>query len=135
MKRHLLIAALAPICLIAFQGQAETQNVHFISPKAGEVVSSPVKVKMGVEGMAIRKAGEAPDEKTSGHHHLIVDAGPLAAGQVVPTDETHLHFGKGQTETEVNLKPGKHKLTLQFADGAHRSYGEKLSATIEVTVK
>lgn len=29
-----------------------------------------------------------------------------------------LHYGKGQTEAEVTLPPGEHKITLQFADGA-----------------
>jgi hypothetical protein len=40
-----------------------------------------------------------------------------------------------QTETDVTLTPGKHTLTLQFADFAHKSYGEKWSQTIEVEVK
>ncbi|MBP6707250.1 MAG: DUF4399 domain-containing protein, partial [Achromobacter sp.] len=40
-----------------------------------------------------------------------------------------------QTETELKLAPGKHTLTMQFADGAHRSYGPDLSSTISVTVK
>ena len=53
----------------------------------------------------------------------------------MPTDDTHIHFGKGQTETELKLAPGKHTLTMQFADGAHRSYGPDLSSTISVTVK
>jgi len=59
----------------------------------------------------------------------------LPVGTVVPKDSTHLHFGKGQTETTVQLTPGKHKLTLQFADGLHRSYGGKLATTISVNVK
>ena len=66
---------------------------------------------------------------------MIVDGAPTPAGQVIPADETHLHFGKGQSETEVKLKPGPHTLTLQFADGIHRSYGSQLATTINVTVK
>jgi hypothetical protein len=58
----------------------------------------------------------------------------MPEGQAIPADDMHLHFGKGQTETEVTLKPGEHKLTLQFADGAHRSYGPKMSKTIKITV-
>jgi len=53
----------------------------------------------------------------------------------VPTDATHLHFGKGQTETEVTLPPGQYALTMQFANGAHQSYGPEMSKTIHVTVK
>jgi hypothetical protein len=54
---------------------------------------------------------------------------------VIPKDAQHLHFGKGQTTAIIDLPHGKHRLTLQFADGIHRSYGSKLSATIEITVK
>jgi hypothetical protein len=72
----------------------------------------------------------------SGHHHLFIDAeDSLAAGTVVPADSIHIHFGKGQTEYALTLLPGKHKLTLQMADGLHRSYGGKLAATITVNVK
>jgi hypothetical protein len=46
-----------------------------------------------------------------------------------------MHFGKGQTETEVKLPPGKYKLTMQFANGAHQSYGAGLSKSINITVK
>ena len=38
-------------------------------------------------------------------------------------------------EAEVELSPGEHTLTMQFADLAHRSYGEQLAATIKVTVE
>ena len=42
------------------------------------------------------------------------------AGTEIPFDETHLHFGKGQTEAALTLAPGKHKLTLQFANALHK---------------
>jgi len=32
------------------------------------------------------------------------------------------------------LPPGDYKLTLQFADGLHRSYGKDLSSTINIKV-
>jgi hypothetical protein len=70
----------------------------------------------------------------TGHHHVIVDAAPVTARQVVPADAQHIHFGKGQTETSLDLGPGDHTLTLQFADGAHQSYGPGMSATIDVKV-
>jgi len=46
-----------------------------------------------------------------------------------------VHFGKGQTEAEVKLPPGNYKLTMQFADGFHLSYGKDMSATINIAVK
>lgn len=54
---------------------------------------------------------------------------------IIPANSTNIHYGKGQTEDNVKLTPGKHKLTLQFADGAHRSYGESLSSSINIIVK
>lgn len=110
-------------------------SVDFLSPKDGEKVKSPVKIKMLVKKMKVRPAGEDPEDKKSGHHHILLDMEPIPAGQPIPTDEKHLHFGKGQTETEIALPPGEHTLTLQFADGAHRSYGPKLSKTIKITVE
>jgi hypothetical protein len=113
---------------------ALAKGVSFDAPKDGATVKSPVAVKMKVEGMKIRPAGEDANDTTSGHHHLLIDAGPAPEHQVIAADATHLHFGKGQTETEVKLPPGDHTLTLQFADGAHRSYGPAMSKTITVHV-
>lgn len=109
-------------------------KVRFTTPKDGATVSSPVKVVMA-STVKIRPAGQDPNDHQTGHHHLIVDSGPVPKGEVIAADETHLHFGKGQTEAEVKLAPGPHTLTLQFADGAHRSYGPGLSQTIHITVK
>ena len=80
---------------------------------------------MKVEGMKVQAAGEI--KKGTGHHHILIDVANIEEGQVVPTDKNHLHFGGGQTQTTLELSPGKHTLILQFADGAHRSYGEKTS--------
>ena len=55
----------------------------------------------------------------AGHFHILVDTDFIPAGQVIPTDEQHLHYGKGQTEISLELEPGEHTLRLQFADGAH----------------
>lgn len=108
-------------------------HVYFIEPSDGATVPQEFTVKMGEEGMAVKPAGTM--EPGSGHHHLIVDGGPVPVGMVVPKDDTHLHFGTGQTETTLKLAPGKHTLTLQFADGAHQSFGPDMSQTITVTVK
>lgn len=116
----------------------EGAKVFFAAPEAGEVKGPErdgkvvVPVKMGAEGIAVEAAGE--QKEGSGHHHILIGHEPLAVGMPVPKDETHLHFGKGQTETELELAPGKHSLTLQFADGLHLSYGPELSSTIEVEV-
>jgi len=112
----------------------EGAKVVFKNLKESANISSPFKMEMGTEVIKVDTAG--PVVAGSGHHHLFIDAeDSLAAGTVVPKDSTHIHFGKGQTEYELKLSPGKHKLTLQMADGLHRSYGGRLAATITVNVK
>lgn len=117
----------------AFKEASADAKVFFVNLKEGDMVSSPLKVEMGAEGITVHPAGEIIDG--TGHHHIIVDGVPVPSGDVVPADETHIHFGGGQTETELELAPGSHTLTLQFADGLHRSYGEAMSATIKVEVQ
>ncbi|HEX2492595.1 MAG TPA: DUF4399 domain-containing protein [Steroidobacter sp.] len=92
-------------------------EVYFIAPRDGETVSSPVAVKFGIRGMAVAPAGVASDN--SGHHHLIVDADLPPLDAPIPADAHHLHFGKGQTETTLELKPGKHTLQLLLGDSLH----------------
>jgi hypothetical protein len=109
-------------------------KVFFKNLKAGQNIPTTFKLEMGVEGMKVDTANLLVSG--SGHHHLMID-GPdsLVRGKVVAKDSVNIHFGKGQTEYELKLSPGKHKLTLQFADGIHRSYGGQMAATVEVNVK
>jgi len=109
------------------------QGVYFMEPMDGATVESPVKVKFGLKGMTVRPAGELV--AGTGHHHLLVDVPGPKSGDPIPADASHLHFGKGQTETEVKLAPGAHVLKMQFADGLHQSYGDGMSATVRITVK
>jgi len=124
---------LAALAMALAAGAAAAQSVDFTEPKDGAVVSSPFKVKFAVTGMDVKPAGTM--DSNTGHHHLIINGDSMKVGESVPFDETHLHFGKGQTETEVKLPPGTYKLTMQFANGAHQSYGPGLSKSITVTVK
>lgn len=131
--RILAAVLLSCAAMFAYAQKKEAPGVFFVEPKNGATVEQEFKVVMGVRGMEIKPAGDTT-EKT-GHHHLLIDASPVKKGDVIPADEHHVHFGKGQTETMVKLAPGKHRLQLQFADGAHRSYGPAMSKTISVTVK
>jgi hypothetical protein len=133
MNRKNGLAAVAFVALVAASGVARAEGVYFVEPKDGATVSNPVHIKFGVDGMTVAPAGST-DPKT-GHHHLLIDGGPLPQGQVVPVSDKSIHYGKGQTETDVTLPPGDHTLTAQFADGAHRSYGPDWSKTITVHVK
>lgn len=108
--------------------------VYFISPKDGETVSGPVTVRFGLRGMGVAPAGTAAEG--TGHHHLIVDAPLPPAGQPIPNDASHLHFGKGQTETTLNLAPGKHTLQLLVGDHSHIPHDPVVaSEVITITVK
>ena len=133
MKRILVALLLGAIASTALGQDKGKPGVAFVEPKNRATVGQEFKVVMSVKGMTVKPAGDMT-EKT-GHHHLLIDADPVKKGDVIPADASHVHFGKGQTETTLKLPPGKHKLQLQFADGAHRSYGKTMSATITVTVK
>ena len=115
--------------------QAAESKVYFISPKNNETVSKTFKVKFAQKGLLVKPAGEDMTNKKAGHFHVIVDGTFIPEGTVVPANETHIHYGKAQMETDLTLTPGKHTLTLQFADGSHISSGEKLSQTITVNVR
>jgi hypothetical protein len=109
-------------------------QVYIISPADGETVSSPVTVRFGLKGMGVAPAGIAFDN--SGHHHLIVDADLPPADAPIPADANHLHFGKGQTETTLELKPGKHTLQLLLGDQLHVPHEPVVaSKKITITVK
>jgi hypothetical protein len=109
------------------------QSVSLLEPANGATVPTTFKVRFGVKGMAVAPAGDIV--VNSGHNHLLINQMPVAAGVSVPMDAQHIHYGAGQTEAMVTLKPGQYKLTSQFANGAHQSYGASMSSSIMVTVK
>jgi hypothetical protein len=133
MNQFARAALLSSSILFASSAAFAEQAVSFVEPADGATVSSPFKVKFGVSGMDIKPVGDM--SANTGHHHLLINHDSIKDGEVVPVDDTHMHFGKGQTETTVTLPPGKYKLTMQFANGAHQSYGAGMSKTINVTVK
>ena len=72
---------------------------------------------MSATGLVVEPSGAI--NEGAGHFHILVDTDFVAAGQIIPTDEQHLHYGKGQLTASLELTPGEHTLRLQFADGAH----------------
>ena len=92
-------------------------EVYFVELKDGAVVAPKFTVHFGVKNMGVAPAGS--DRPNSGHHHLLVDTDLPPLDQPIPNDFNHLHFGAGQTEAEVSLKPGEHTLQLLFADKDH----------------
>jgi Domain of unknown function (DUF4399) len=110
-------------------------EVYIISPKNGAVVHNPVLVQFGLKGMGIAPAGVKSDN--TGHHHLLIDtAAPADQSLPLPATDKIVHFGKGQTETSINLSPGQHTLQLLFADLNHIPHSPAvLSKKITITVK
>jgi len=111
-------------------------SVYFTNVKDGDTVPPKFLYKFEVTGYDVSPAAAGLKEGT-GHHHMIID-GPKAfvdSGEAIPMDATHKHYGKAQSEGELELEPGKHKITLQFANAYHESYGKEFAKTITVNVQ
>ncbi len=121
--RFFKMAVVCASALISFNAvasdrtpSAEGAAVYIISPAHGEVVTSPVKVVFGLSGMGVAPAGT--EKKHTGHHHLLVNGKKLPAMDKRMGKEVK-HFGGGQTETQLELAPGKHTLQLILGDKGH----------------
>ncbi|OOG52502.1 rod shape-determining protein RodA [Rhodanobacter sp. B05] len=144
MKRLLLALALAGLTATAIAADAPGlpvtpapagTEVYIISPTDGATVSRHVTVRFGLKGMGVAPAGVSKDG--TGHHHLLVDVQQLpVAGQPIPNDAQHIHFGGGQTETTITLTPGTHTLQLELGDAHHVPFDPPLvSKRITIHVK
>src|SRR5690606_31221066 len=69
-----------------------------------------------------------------GHFHILIDVPPPEAPAPIPFDAQHRHFGGGDTVVTLDLEPGEHTLTLQFAKGDHVPYDPQIAQTIRVIV-
>ena len=143
--RNFIVAALvlgaAPLGIGSMAlGQERTAapagaEVYIISPKDGATVHNPVLVQFGLKGMGVAPAGVKYDN--TGHHHLLIDTdAPADQSTPLPATDKIVHFGKGQTETTINLSPGKHTLQLLLADYQHIPHSPPVtSKKITITVK
>lgn len=121
--RALAVAAIALATSVSLYASERTASpagadVYIISPKDGAKVKSPVTVEFGLKGMGVAPAGVKFEN--TGHHHLLIDADvPKDLNAPLPTTDQVKHFGKGQTETSLELSPGKHTLQLVLGDQSH----------------
>ncbi len=108
---------------------------YIIAPQDGATVAQTFTVRFGLKGMGVAPAGTMKDN--TGHHHLLIDVATLpAAGQPIPADDRHRHFGGGQTETSLTLAPGAHTLQLELGDAHHVPFNPPVvSKRITVHVK
>ena len=139
MSKTVAVMCIMGIVFIASLGLAGTPSpdgakVYIISPSDGDTVQNPVTVQFGLRGMGVAPAGV--DKANTGHHHLLIDAALPALDKPIPSNDTHKHFGKGQTETQLTLSPGKHTLRLVLGDKGHIPFSPPvISDTITITVK
>ncbi len=109
-------------------------RVYIVSPANGATVKSPVTIVFGLAGMGIAPAGVQVEN--TGHHHLLIDTAiPKDTGVPLPNNDNIRHFGKGQTEASIELKPGKHTLQLVLGDHLHIPFNPVVaSQQITITV-
>jgi len=139
--RAVAIAAVALASVATFAWAQERTpspagaEVYIISPKDGATVKSPVTVEFGLKGMGVAPAGVKFEN--TGHHHLLIDTDvPADQNAPLPTSDNVRHFGKGQTEATIELKPGKHTLQLVLGDDKHTPHNPAVvSKKITITVK
>jgi hypothetical protein len=138
--KSLVVMALSGLLLITGSALASTPSpegamTYIISPADGEIVTNPVTIRFGLKGMGVAPAGT--DKPNTGHHHLLIDmADTPALDKTLPADANHKHFGGGQTETTVELSPGKHTLQLIMGDQNHIPHSPPvMSEKITITVK
>ena len=111
-------------------------KVYFIYPTDGAYITPNPVIRFGLLNMGVAPAGF--DKPNTGHHHLLIDT-KLTAEQIkeaIPADDTHRHFGGGQTEAMVTLPKGKHPLQLVLADWTHIPHVPPvMSEPITITVR
>ena len=133
----LAVALVTVSCAAQAQGKPAPKDalVYFIWPQNGATIKGAFWCRFGLRNMGVTHAGD--DFQNSGHHHLLVDVGEaLDVNEPIPQDKNHLHFGAGQTETRLELQPGKDTLQLVLGDAKHFPFNPPLvSEKITITIK
>ena len=128
------LAAVGAQAAIELTEAPKGAELYFITPTDGAVVKSPVQVTFGLRGMGVAPAGV--EKVGTGHHHLLIDTELPNLELPIPADDHHKHFGAGQTETVIELAPGKHTLQLLLGNHLHVPHdppvlSEKITITVE----
>jgi hypothetical protein len=114
----------------------ENAYVYIGWPNDGEVIrgGQPFRVWFGLRHMGVAPKGV--DRPNTGHHHLLIDTDLPPLDEEIPSDRNHIHFGAGQTETLLELPPGRHTLQLLMGDYDHVPHDPPLySRKITIIVK
>ena len=86
-------------------------------PNDGEVVTQRFKVWLGLRNFGVAPSGV--NRTNTGHHHLLIDSDLPPLNEPIPNDKKHIHLGAGQTETFVEVPPGRHTIQLLMGDADH----------------
>ena len=110
-------------------------SVYIGWPMDGAVLSpGPFKVWFGTRNFGVAPAGVT--KGNTGHHHILINTAVPTLNEPIPNDLQHLHFGLGQTETTLDLPPGRHTLQLLMGDADHVPHDPPvLSRRITITVR
>jgi hypothetical protein len=128
------LCALCALPLFHLHAEETEPHAYVIHPKNGDVVSSPFKVIFGLKNFGVVPAGI--DLEFAGHHHLLVNSPGIDYSKPIPADKNHLHFGKGQTETVLDLEPGEYQLQLVLGNYLHIPFNPSIeSKIISIRVK
>lgn len=116
----------------------DNDGVRFVEPLDGAVVPASFSAVMTAGELEVQPAGTMTPG--AGHMHILVDAPFLGAGELIPKDEQHRHYGDGSLTADLELAAGEHLLRLQFADAAHRAYGgagceDEIRVSVEETAR
>ena len=124
-----------PVGAATLSPAPDSAAAYIISPANGDTVTAPFTVQFGLSGMGIAPAGI--DRPNTGHHHLLVDVDELPPlTEPLQGSEQVLHYGAGQTETQLTLEPGEHTLQLVLGNYSHIPHDKPvISEKITVTVQ
>jgi hypothetical protein len=117
LSNLLYVLILCSAAVNAASNSGSDVELYFISPADGETVQNPVQVRFGLKNMGVAPAGT--NLPNTGHHHLLIDTELPPLNLPIAKDDKHVHFGGGQTETTIELSPGKHTLQLLLGDFSH----------------
>ena len=139
ITRFVMLFATLTLLSFAAHGQGKPAGkdatLYFVWPQNGATIKGGFWCRFGLRGMGVTHAGD--DFHNSGHHHLLIDVSePLNPKEPIASDKSHLHFGSGQTETRIELAPGKHTLQLVLGDAKHYPFSPPIvSDKISVRIK
>ena len=111
----------------------EHNKLTIVQPKNNEVLHSPVKICMEIEGLILEPAKNGVREGY-GHHHVLFSSLPTKLTIPIGKNEA-IHISDGTKCTTVDLVPGQHVIRSLFANGDHVPYNPPVTDKVLITVE